>query len=304
VRAFVAVTDGDWFRFLSSLEGVDEVNFWQPRGGRNFRVLQPGEPLLFKLHAPENAIAGGGFFAGHSVIPAGLAWDSFGQKNGAASFGEMLDRIKRYVRRPVGPDHQVGCILIEQPFFWAEDKWIEQPADWKANIVTGKTYDLSAPPIGNKLWEEVQLRLLTEDLEFEGPEEAMFGQARPIRPRLGQGSFRILVTDAYQRRCGITGEKILPVLQAAHIRPVAQGGRHRVQNGLLLRSDFHTLFDQGYLTVTPDLVVRVGRQLRETFENGAYYYGFDGAELRLPLHHGDRPAQEFLSWHADTVFRG
>lgn len=46
------------------------------------------------------------------------------------------------------------------------------------------------------------------------------------------------------------GEKIPPVLQAAHIRPVTEGGRHRVDNGLLLRSDVHTLFDKGSLTTT------------------------------------------------------
>ncbi|MBI4737648.1 MAG: HNH endonuclease, partial [candidate division NC10 bacterium] len=40
----------------------------------------------------------------------------------------------------------------------------------------------------------------------------------------------------------VTGEKALPVLQAAHIRPVTKEGPHRVDNGLLLRSDSHALF--------------------------------------------------------------
>src|SRR2546425_10169642 len=95
VKAFVALTDWDWFSFLSSLHGIDEVNFWQPSGGRAFRALALGEPLLFKLHAPHNAIAGGGFFAGHSVVPARLAWGSFDRKNGAASFPPMMGRMKR-----------------------------------------------------------------------------------------------------------------------------------------------------------------------------------------------------------------
>jgi HNH endonuclease len=305
VKAFLAVTDGDWFRFLSSVPEVDEVNFWKPSGGRVFRALEPGEPLLFKLHAPANAVAGGGFFAGHSVVPASLAWDSFGEKNGAATFDEMLRRIARYVSRPVGPDHPVGCILLEQPFFWADEMWIEQPSDWTPNIVSGKTYDLTVPPIGTSLWEAVQFRLITQPLESDEPSDSpLFGGARPVRPRLGQGSFRILVTDAYERRCAVTGEKILPVLQAAHIMPVTQGGRHRVQNGLLLRSDFHTLFDKGYLTVTPSLTMRVSSDLRETFHNGAYYYGFEGEPIRPPARQADRPAGEFLEWHGDTVFRG
>ena len=51
------------------------------------------------------------------------------------------------------------------------------------------------------------------------------------------------MTDAYERRCAVTGEKTLPVLEAAHIRPYALLGPHRVNNGLLLRSDLHKLFD-------------------------------------------------------------
>ncbi|MEV4473927.1 HNH endonuclease signature motif containing protein [Nonomuraea sp. NPDC049504] len=60
-----------------------------------------------------------------------------------------------------------------------------------------------------------------------------------------------VVLHAYERRCAISGDRIRPVLQAAHIRPVAVGGEHRLDNGLLLRSDVHTLFDRGYLAVDP-----------------------------------------------------
>ena len=71
-------------------------------------------------------------------------------------------------------------------------------------------------------------------------------------PRLGQGAFRVLVTDAYRRRCTISNERTLPVLEAAHIRPYADNGPHQLSNGLLLRSDLHRLFDLGYFTVDPD----------------------------------------------------
>ena len=73
------------------------------------------------------------------------------------------------------------------------------------------------------------------------PKLPRYGSASMVFPRLGQGSFRVLVTDAYGRQCAATGERTLPVLQAAHIHPYAVGGPHRVDNGLLLRSDLHTL---------------------------------------------------------------
>jgi hypothetical protein len=41
------------------------------------------------------------------------------------------------------------------------------------------------------------------------------------------------------------GEKVLPVLDAAHKRPHAKDGTNNPNNGLLLRSDLHPLFDKG-----------------------------------------------------------
>lgn len=65
----MGVTDGDWFRFLSTRAPatLDEVNFWQP-APHGFKALSPGEVFLFKLHFPDHAIVGGGFFAGYSIL--------------------------------------------------------------------------------------------------------------------------------------------------------------------------------------------------------------------------------------------
>lgn len=94
MNAWVAVTDLDWFDFLSRQENVDEVNFWQPNPwGGQFRVLRRGELMLFKLKRPVNAIAGGGFFEYYVDLPISVAWDSFGRKNGAASLHELRESI-------------------------------------------------------------------------------------------------------------------------------------------------------------------------------------------------------------------
>lgn len=82
----------------------------------------------------------------------------------------------------------------------------------------------------------------------QGP---VFGDPRLAPQRLGQQAFKALLLVAYDRRCAITGSKIRPVLQASHIRPVTDGGEHRLDNGLLLSSDVHTLFDYGYFAVDP-----------------------------------------------------
>jgi putative restriction endonuclease len=306
MKAFVAVTDRDWYGFLRCRSDLDEVNFWQPGGGRRFRALNPGQPLLFKLHYPENAIVGGGFFAHFSLFPASLAWDAFGEKNGAPTFDEMRRRIERYRRIAPDPreDYTIGCIVLEEPFFLERDQWIPAPASFARNTVVGKTYDLREEE-GRSLWDEVVVRRGTSGRvvaeQVIGP---MFGEPALVRRRLGQGGFRILVTDTYGRHCAVTGERTLPVLQAAHIRPVTAGGLHQVDNGLLLRSDIHTLFDRGYVTVTPDHRFRVSWRLRDEWHNGRVYYELDRRNVWVPEDARYRPSLEALEWHADTVFLG
>jgi putative restriction endonuclease len=306
VKAFVGVTDGDWFELLAGQDGLDEVNFWQPGGSRTFRALRPGELFLFKLHSPLNFIVGGGLFAHASLLPVSLAWNAFGIANGARSLAEMRKRIEFYRSAPAAPgeDYTIGCILLEQPFFLPKERWVPVPKDWSPNIVQGKSYDLTKVP-GVSLWRAVQesLREYPVGGEQRGePTAPRYGEPMLVAPRLGQGSFRVLVTDAYQRRCAVTGERVLPVLEAAHIRPYARGGEHRVDNGLLLRSDLHTLFDRGYVTVTPENRLEVSPRIRGDFENGRAYYALDGESIRLPMSPAARPDREFLEWHNSEVY--
>jgi putative restriction endonuclease len=130
----------------------------------------------------------------------------------------------------------------------------------------------------------------------------MFSEPVLTRRRLGQGAFRVLVTDTYARRCAITGEHTLLVLEAAHIKPVMLGGQHEVNNGLLLRSDVHTLFDRGYVTITPDFKFRVSRRLDKDWSNGKVYYALAGNTIHVPNDASSRPDSSVLEWHADEVF--
>lgn len=311
MKAWVAVTDETWFRMLASEPALDEVNFWQPGGSRAFTVLEPGDLFLFKLHSPKNYVVGGGVFAHSTLLPLRLAWDSFQRANGAASLEEMRARIGRYRRdRANEANPRIGCILLTQPFFLPDHAWIPIPSDWSPNIVQGKSYDLTKEP-GRTLYLQLRRAVTATaspeeaSLARELPDEAGERYGRPVlvSPRLGQGTFRVLVTDAYDRRCALTGERVLPVLEAAHIRPYAQLGPHRVDNGLLLRSDLHTLLDQGYVTVTPEFALEVSARIRDEFENGKAYYALRGSSIRLPARTVDRPGREHLIWHNEHVFR-
>jgi putative restriction endonuclease len=235
-----------------------------------------------------------------------LAWDTFGDENGAPTYEEMLARIEHYRRRRVDPytDH-VGCMVLVQPFFLDEADWISPPADWAPNIVQGKTYD-SEVAEGRRVWEQILATMRAGAIGK--PEHAIaedrYGPPILMHPRLGQGAFRVEVLEAYARRCAVTGERTLPVLDAAHIKPYADLGPHQVENGLLLRKDLHALFDAGYVTVTATHRLRVSRKIREEFENGRDYYALDGRDVRLPIPPNMPPSPEFLEWHGDIRFRG
>ncbi|UQI49693.1 HNH endonuclease (plasmid) [Streptomyces sp. HU2014] len=78
--------------------------------------------------------------------------------------------------------------------------------------------------------------------------------------------------------CAVTGAAPAEVLEAAHLRPFASTERHRVEEGLLLRSDIHRLFDSGLLAVSRDLVVSVAPSLA----GHASYHALDDSLLELP----------------------
>lgn len=304
INLVVAVTDDDWFEMLRQHPDLTEVNFWAPSAA-NFRALQSGEMFLFKLHAPRNEIVGGGIFAYSNALPCSLAWEAFGESNGARSAQEMRTRISRYRRTDANDrsDFVIGCRILTQPFFFEERDWIPVPLDWSPNIVSFKTYD-TGTAAGLALWDSVNDRLSRQPAPGMAEPRPRFGGPQLIRPRLGQGAFRVVVTDIYQRRCAVTQERTLPALEAAHIRPYGDGGEHEARNGLLLRRDIHSLFDAGYVTVTPSLHFEVSRRIREEYENGRHYYALHGQAISAPEAIGQRPDANALTWHNEHRFRG
>ncbi|BDP42598.1 hypothetical protein DAETH_25670 [Deinococcus aetherius] len=311
MRLFVGVTDDQWFHFLAARPDWTEVNFWRP-SGKGFHALTEGELFLFKLHAPHHFIVGGGFFTRALLLPLGLAWETFGEANGVRHLPEMRRRIARYRRQPEetlgNPD--ITCLMLAEPFFLPREAWVPTPPSFKTNIVTGKGYD-TATGEGRWLFDAVTERLGDGARPEERPATAAavdtprFGAPRIVRPRLGQGAFRALVTEAYARRCAVTGEKTLPVLEAAHVQPYAEGGPHDVSNGLLLRSDLHRLYDQGYVTVDPDeRRLLVSRRIREEFHNGRHYYDLEGRPVAGPQRGFAPVSRERLLYHAEHVYRG
>ena len=311
MKLYVGITDYDWFKLHSSKPIVEEVNFWKPSSQTNFKVLQENEPFLFKLKG-QRFIAGGGFFAKFLPLPLSLAWEAFDEANGARSLEELRMMIGQSRHRAIAPneDPTIGCTLIEEPFFFERSDWVPVPSDFKPGIQMGKGYDMESGT-GFSLWQQIRERLDRARVKGVGPATiaaqrgARYGTPLLVSPRLGQGSFRVLVTDAYRYRCAMTGERTLPVLEAAHIRPYGKEGLHELANGLLLRSDLHKLFDSGYLSVDPkEKRIVVSDRIKAEFENGREYYKLQGEELSMPANPLAMPSIDHLTFHAEHVFRG
>jgi len=306
---YVGVTDKGWFDFLRQ-EPREDVNFWKPLGGANFGAVPSGAPFLLKLRKPEHSIVGVGFFTVQAKASVSFAWETFGNRNGYNDLLDFRAAINKYRvahHKPAELNPEISCLVLTAPIFFRKPDWIPAPADWGDPIVTGKVYNTQSA-IGNKLWADVSATMLkyrqdpftqelaTDSLVLESP--GIYREAL-TKVRIGQGAFKALVTQAYDKKCAISGEKTLPVLEAAHIQPFSQAGPNSLGNGLLLRSDLHKLFDRHYLTIDAnDLVVQVSSRIKEEFQNGKEYYRFDGKPLQvLPKLLGDQPAKQYLQHH-------
>ena len=306
MKYYIGNTDFDWYNYLKKISPED-INFWQPSGFTNFRAIDKGSPFLLKLKNPINKIAGIGFFTSHSLLPIEFAWEVFQNRNGTQHFVDFYSKIKSYrgSSNSIKKNPNIGCIVLTNPIFFNEQDWIKIPDNWSRNIVQGKTYNTNNEN-DRAYWQNVErllLKYLNHSFDITREKTPLYNQYL-TNVRIGQGAFRVLVTDAYSRRCAISGEKTLPVLEAAHIKPYSTSGINAIYNGMLLRADIHKLFDTGYITVTDKYKIEISRKIKEEFENGRDYYKFHGHSLiSLPQIKYDLPDRDYLKWHNENVFR-
>lgn len=126
--------------------------------------------------------------------------------------------------------------------------------------------------------------------------------SRPFR----ETAFRRVICEAYDRRCAITGLRIIngggrPEVQAAHIRPVSHRGPDSVRNGIALSGTVHWMFDRGLISLDDDCRIltipkKVPEEIRRLFHP-------DGRAL-LPPREDMRPHPKFLEYHRENIFRG
>ena len=158
--------------------------------------------------------------------------------------------------------------------------------------------ELATPQFWDR-FSEIELKNAANEENDDGTfdpkdvEDARTRKLAAIVQRQGQPRFRKDLIEAYDGKCAITGCNSLEVLEAAHICPYMGEATNSVRNGLLLRSDIHTLFDRGLIAIdTSDWTVLVDSQLEST-----EYVKFRGQPLKCPANDQFWPNVIALNFH-------
>lgn len=181
------------------------------------------------------------------------------------SFVKMINRNKSVERRSCGNIRVAtltAIVYLHPNLDWQNDNDLIVISDIKSlNIQEPNDYGV-----------------LQDDIE----ELQLFAR----RVRKGQVNFRNSLLINYESKCCISDCNIAEVLDACHIEPHSRGGINQVDNGLLFRTDIHSLFDAGLLFICPyDYTVHIHPSLSQSD-----YYNYSGKKISAPK----LPKKEYL----------
>jgi putative restriction endonuclease len=176
------------------------------------------------------------------------------------------------------------------------------PDDFKRIVGLGLE---DSTPLLPRLGESVTSGFEEKQAPFqfdEQRERVSFTISRIVRDRV----FRGVVLRAYDRRCAISGLKLIngggrAEVAAAHIRPVEASGPDIVNNGIALSGTAHWMFDRGLISLADDLQILVSRQANDPDAVRAFI-NQSGYALP-PVRSSDRPHPHFLHWHREHCFK-
>lgn len=142
---------------------------------------------------------------------------------------------------------------------------------------------------------------------YNGPARKPKKTYSEISDKQARKFFRKAVIAAYEGRCCITGMEIPQMLIASHIKPYAlsdkQTERANPANGLLLNAFYDRAFDQGLMTVLPDLTIKISEQVKEQYTDPKtldWLIGVEGMKIKRPSKFA--PDRNLLAYHNKYIF--
>lgn len=309
-RVFVIGVPYSWYQNVKAqyiVSGSSSLNCWgiKKRGKSAAAHPDPGSLILFKVDrdgAPY--ICGGGFFQSDEHLTPERAWKIFGVNNGASCYEDFLAGLKGmgYRSGEIVAHMVVGDFVFSRQTCYRLPEAIELGDLKDGELVS---FGLDTPEgryLAKYIMHERSSHLREGFANYGWP--GIYRMASERNSRDYTMVFYARMMAAYDRRCAVTGDRTLPVLDVAHIRTFYDERFQRPDNGIVLRGDIHRLFSLGYITATyvsdTEARVRVSATLSEV--GGAEYLKYDGSPLYLPEDPALRPSREYLEWHAERRF--
>lgn len=302
MRSCVYITDPDWIAALHANGVTNGINFWR-KDKRNLDLL-PGTPFFFKLRG-SNRIVGRGYFRNQLQLTIPEAWEKFQEGNGVSSLTELRERAIETLKID---DDSLNCLILDNVELLRANQMPEiDLARFPHGIMGSKFFedgvlaDLErhfSKPAGSP--ELIGAQIEEDDLSGFDPQYISTARQFTLRSvcvRRGQPQFRNALMTSYDSHCCVTGEGALPALEAAHIHPYLGTDTNHPSNGLLLRSDWHTIFDLGLWALEDDLTIRVSPLL------GGSYDSYKGHAIARPRDRRNAPSLAAIRYHRDKIFR-
>lgn len=289
----ISPTDINWFEFLKQESFNNQVNFWTPTPW-NVSGLTSGDRLYFMLKAPVRKIGGYGEFNEYKNQSVDQAWNEFGLKNGCSSKKEFTDRLDKYKSERSSDktrvlESEIGCIVLNNVVFFDEEDYLDLDhynIDFSRYIVKIKYFKGKDTILASE-----QVNEHPSNFEILPINVKKLKKSRLVTERKGQGNFRAKLTSAYNNKCCITGETTSELLEAAHIQPYIDKNSNHVKNGLLLRVDFHKIYDNGLMFIDENYTIHIS-----PYCESEYYQSFDRKKITLPKNPNHHPSGEALMY--------
>ena len=306
VKAYVGVTDGDWYRFLASRPAANEVNFWRPSGdARSGRPPGRAVPLQDATTRTTASSA-----AASTAASPGCGYPRRGSSSGKATAPRHRpdaapDRpLPKYTRSRRRTTRSSAASSSATPA--SSRRPGRSPTGFRAQHRAGPELRPRRPR-GRATSPNCSQRLLGAPAEVDLA--AALGRPAGVRRsppgpyRLGQQAFQAVVLDAYGRRCAITGDQD-PSRAAggAHPARCPPAANTASTTACCCAPTYTPCSTAATWPSTPDTACWSARGCGQDFGNGEQFYARAGQQITLPRRVADRPAREALEWHLDEVF--
>ena len=190
-----------------------------PHEGCNAKKIRPRETIKPKWRCDN-----GHEFAEQKIVlePATEFIANYG-----SSF-QKLDDVSLQQLKSESPRYNIQLSIQEVNILWAQELLGTQASTFSP--LTAEEADNDTPD----LLEDDQRNIVD----------------RQIKQRRGQKTFRDKLLKS-NPACAVTGCELVDILEAAHIDAYRNDSHNDISNGLLLRSDIHTLFDLELFAINP-----------------------------------------------------